>query len=87
MENWRNSPAFLGMDEIKRQKVEELFNLLNGKNINDALPVVTSWNMQLKQENISFTSQENELLSQLFLAELSPAQMKQFEFLKSFMKK
>ena len=78
MENWRNSPAFLGMDEIKRQKVEELFNLLKGKNINDALPVVTSWNMQLKQENISFTSQENELLSQLFLAELSPAQMKQF---------
>ena len=52
MENWRNSPAFLGMDEIKRQKVEELFNLLKGKNINDALPVVTSWNMQLKQENI-----------------------------------
>lgn len=87
MENWKNSPAFLGMDNIKRQKVEELFNLLRGKNINAALPIVTNWNMQLKQENISFTSQENELLSQLFLAELSPEQMKQFEFLKSFMNK
>jgi len=87
LENWRNSQAFLSMDAKKRQKVEELFNMLKGKNINDALPVVTSWNMKLKQENISFTQQENELLSQLFLAELSPAQMKQFEFLKSFMKK
>jgi len=87
LENWRNSQAFLRMDAKKRQKVEELFNMLKGKNINDALPVVTSWNMKLKQENISFTQQENELLSQLFLAELSPAQMKQFEFLKSFMKK
>ena len=87
MENWRNSPAFLGMDEKKRQKVEELFSLLKGKNINAALPIVTNWNTQLKQENISFTSQENEMLSQLFLTELSPAQMKQFEFLKSFMKK
>ena len=87
MENWRNSQAFLSMDAKKRQKVEELFNMLKGRNINDALPVVTSWNMKLKQENISFTQQENELLSQLFLAELSPAQMKQFEFLKSFMKK
>ena len=38
MEDWRNSPAFLGMDGRKRQKVEELFNLLKGKNINDALP-------------------------------------------------
>ena len=87
MENWRNSQAFLSMDAKKRQKVEELFNMLKGKNINDALPVVRSWSMKLKQENISFTQQENELLSQLFLAELSPAQMKQFEFLKSFMKK
>jgi len=58
LENWRNSQAFLSMDAKKRQKVEELFNMLKGKNINDALPVVTSWNMKLKQENISFTQQE-----------------------------
>ena len=87
MDNWKHNPAFLSMDRRKQQKVEGLFNALKGKNLNEALPVVTSWNMQLKQENISFTNEENELLSQLFLRELSPEQMKQFEFLKSFMKK
>ena len=86
MDNWKNNPAFLRMDRRKQQKVESLFNGLKGKNINEALPVVTNWNMQLKRENISFTSEENELLSQLFLNELSPGQMKQFEFLKSFIK-
>lgn len=87
MENWKNNPAFLGMDENKRQKVEALFSALNGKNLNEALPVITNWNLQLKQENIQFTNEENELLTQIFLQELSPEQMKQFELLKSFMKK
>lgn len=87
MENWKNNPAFLGMDGNKRQKVEFLFNALNGKNLNEALPVITNWNLQLKQENIQFTNEENELLAQIFLQELSPEQMKQFELLKSFMKK
>lgn len=85
--NWRINPAFLGMDEMKRQKVEDLFDALNGKNLNEALPVITNWNLQLKQENIQFTNEENELLSEIFLQELPPAQMKQFELLKSFMKK
>jgi len=84
--NWRINPAFLGMDEMKRQKVEDLFYALNGRNLNEALPVITNWNLQLKQENIQFTNEENELLSEIFLQELPPEQMKQFELLKSFMK-
>lgn len=87
MENWKNNPAFLGMDAKKRTMVEFLFNSLNGKNINDVLPIITSWNMQLKQNNISFTKEENDLLTQIFLQELNPAQMQQFEMLKAFMKK
>lgn len=87
MGNWRNDPAFLRMDSRKRQKVEELFDTLNGKNINDVLPLITNWNMQVKQQDISFTNEENGLLSKLFLQELSPGQMKQFEFLKSFINK
>ena len=75
------------MDEMKRQKVEDLFYALNGRNLNEALPVITNWNLQLKQENIQFTNEENELLSEIFLQELPPEQMKQFELLKSFMKK
>lgn len=82
-----NNPAFLGMDAKKRTMVEFLFNSLNGKNINDVLPIITSWNMQLKQNNISFTKEENDLLTQIFLQELNPAQMQQFEMLKAFMKK
>ena len=82
MGNWRINPAFLGMDEMKRQKVEDLFDALNGRNLNEALPVITNWNLQLKQENIQFTNEENELLSEIFLQELPPEQMKQFELFK-----
>ena len=50
--NWRINPAFLGMDEMKRQKVEDLFDALNGRNLNEALPVITNWNLQLKTRKI-----------------------------------
>lgn len=85
--NWKRNPAFLNMDLRKQYMIGILFNTLNGKNLNEALPIITNWNMQLKNENISFTNEENELLSQIFLQELAPPQVKQFEMLKSFMKK
>lgn len=87
MQNWKNNPSFLRIDARKRSMIEFLFNSLNGKNINDALPIITNWNMQLKQNNISFTKEENDLLTQIFLQELNPEQIKQFELMKAFMKK
>jgi len=75
------------MDKRKQQMVEQLFNSLKGRQLNNALPVITNWNMQLKNENISFSQEENDMLAQMFMQELNPAQMRQFEMLKSLMKK
>ena len=75
------------MDKRKQKMIETLFNTLKGKNLNQALPIITNWKMQLKQQNITFTPEENELLTQMFLQELSPAQRQQYELLKTFMQK
>lgn len=75
------------MDKRKQQMIETLFNTLKGKDLSQALPVISNWKMQMSQQNISFTAEENELLTQMFLKELSPAQRKQYELLKTFMKK
>lgn len=75
------------MDERKQRMIELLINTLNGKSLNDALPILTNWKLQLKQENITFTEEENQILTQIFLAELSPYQMQQYEFIKPFLKK
>jgi len=75
------------MDKRKQQMIETLFSALKGKNLNQALPVISNWKMQMAQQNIAFTAEENELLTQMFLQELSPAQMKQYEMLKTFMQK
>ncbi len=75
------------MDKRKQKMIETLFGTLKGKDLNQALPIITNWKMQLTQQNITFTPEENELLTQMFLQELSPAQRKQYEMLKTFMKK
>ena len=39
-----------------------------------------------QQENISFTPEENNLLTEIFLSQMTPAQRRQYEYMKPFMK-
>lgn len=82
MNNWKQNEAFKNIDSRKQRMIEILINSLNGKELKDALPILSNWKLQLKKENISFTKQENDMLADIFIQELSPSQRKQYEMLK-----
>lgn len=86
MSNWKQSDAFLNMDPKKQEMIELLQTALKGKQLTEALPILTNWKKQMQKENIAFTPQENQLLTEIFSSQMTPAQRQQFEYLKTFMK-
>ena len=83
----RTNPAFRQMEPVKQQMVEELMRALSGRQLKEALPVIAGWQKKMEQTGLSFTPQENKLLTEIFTAQMTPAQKKQYALLKQWMKK
>lgn len=86
MEDIRQNSAFQKMDTQKQQMIMLLIQSLQNKNLNQALPVIMNWNKQMQQKKISFTSEENALLTAILSAQMTPAQRKQYETIQAMMK-
>lgn len=86
MKEFKQNPSFQKMDPKKQQMIELLVDTLNHKKITEALPILMNWREQMKQEGLSFTEEENMLLAEIFSSQMTPAQKKQFEYLKPFIK-
>ncbi len=83
MESWQQNEAFRSMDPKKQKMIEQLAASLQGKKLTEALPLLTRWKQTMQQENIQFTPEENQILTAIFSAQLTPQQKKQFEFIKN----
>lgn len=83
MESWQQNEAFRSMDPKKQKMIEQLAASLQGKKLTEALPLLTQWKKTMQRENIQFTPEENQILTQIFSAQLTPQQKKQFEFIKN----
>lgn len=86
MKEFKENPNFQKMNPKKQQMIELLADTLNNKKLTEALPILMEWKEQMKQEGLSFTEEENILLTEIFTAQMTPAQRKQYEFLKPFIK-
>ena len=84
--NWQNHEAFQNLSPEKQSMILLLTESLENKQLTEALPVLMQWKQQLTAKNISFTSEENELLTQIFIENLSPAGRQQYEYLKPLIK-
>lgn len=84
--NWQNHKAFQNLQPEKQKMILLLTEALQNKKLTEALPVLMQWKQQMAAQNISFTAEENEILSQVFLENLSPAGRQQYEYLKPFIK-
>ena len=82
MESWQQNEAYRSMDPQKQNMIEQLAASLHGKKLTEALPLLTRWKRTMQQENIQFTPEENQILTDIFSAQLTPQQKKQFEFIK-----
>ncbi len=85
MNNWKNNKSFMQMDQNKQHMVELLVNSLHGKNLSEALPILSNWKDKLRTEQISFTAEEDKLLTDIFIEMLPPKQKSQHEFLRPFL--
>ena len=83
MESWQQNEAFRSMEPKKQKMIEQLAASLQGKKLTEALPLLTRWKKTMQQENIQFTPEENQILTVIFSAQLTPQQKKQFEFIKN----
>lgn len=86
MDSIKNNKAFLQMEPRKQEMVLLLIDSLNNKKLTEALPVLMQFREKMTQEGISFTEEENAMLTEIFINRLSPAQKKQYEYLKPFIK-
>ncbi len=84
--NFKKHPEYLKMEPKKQEMVSLLADTLTGKNLTEALPFLVQWKKQMQNEGLSFTPEENQILTNLFMEQMTPAQRKQYEFLKPFIK-
>ena len=85
MEKLETNREFQCMNEEKKRMVLLLKDTLTGKKLTEALPVLVEWKASMQKKGIVFTEQEKELLARLFTEQMTPAQKKQYEFLKPFL--
>ncbi len=84
--NWQNHEAFQKLQPEKQTMILLLTESLQNKKLTEVLPVLMQWKQQMAARNISFTEEENEMLTQIFMENLSPAGRQQYEYLKPFIK-
>lgn len=82
---WRNQEAFKQLSPQKQEMIQKLTSTLENKNLMEALPVLMEWKNKMQQDNISFTEEERELLTNLMLDNLTPAGKQQYEYIKPFL--
>ncbi len=84
MKRWMDHEVFRNMDIRKQTMIKSLSEALDGRELSQALPIVMEWRNQMQRENITFTQEENRLLTEMLSQQLTPAQRQQYEYLKRF---
>ena len=88
---WKNHPALAGMDPKKLFLLTKISEKIEGKNETDVLPILMAAMTSARKQNISFTSEEFELLFSILKEGKSPQQIQQMnqtmEFAKNVLSK
>ena len=74
---WKNHPALAGMDPKKLFLLTKISEKIDGKNEHDVLPILMAAMTSARKQNISFTSDEFELLFSILKEGKSPQQIQQ----------
>lgn len=85
MNQFKNNQDFQQIDSNKQQMIELLAQSLQGKQLTEALPIIMNWKKEMAQKNLSFTPDENTLLTSILTQQMTPDQKKQYEVLQMMM--
>ena len=88
---WKNHPALAGIDPKKLFLLSKISEKIEEKSENDVLPILMAAMTSARKQNISFTSDEFELLFSILKEGKSPQQIQQMnqtmEFARSVLSK
>lgn len=84
--NWTNNPAWSALSPEKKEILENLISQTKGLPPTQALPHLLQAQNILREKKISFSTEERDLLLNVFSAGLSPKEKATFETLRHFVK-
>ena len=80
-----NHPALKNIHPVKLRLLQEISRKARGHSVEDMLPQIMMVNKELKRRNLEFTKSESDLLMEVLMQNMSPADRKKFMMLRSFM--
>lgn len=86
MKHLNSNDSFQEMDPKKQEMILLLVQTLQDKKLTEALPLIMNWKRELQQKKLSFTAEENALLTSILAEQMTPEQKKQYETLQRMMR-
>ena len=83
--DWLNHPALSKMEPAKKEIMQQLIQSSRGKSMPQMIPLLQAATAKMKQQNLSFSKEENALIMELISQSMSPAEKKQFEKIKKML--
>ena len=85
--SWTNNPNIKNIDPRKLQILLDLMKEAEGKSMDKLIPLIISANKRLKEQNLSFTKSESDIMIEILTKNMSPKEKMQFEMLRKMMSK
>jgi hypothetical protein len=86
MINLRQNEAFQQISPEKQEMIERLASSLEGRQLSQAMPILTDWKRQMQEKNLTLTPEEDKIITDILFGQLTPSQKKQFDMLTRLMK-
>lgn len=85
--SWTNNPKIRNIDPRKLTILLELVKEAEGKPMDKLVPLIMSTNKKLKEDNLTFTKDESDVMVEILTKNMSPKEKMQFELLRKMMAK
>jgi hypothetical protein len=83
--SWINNPKLRNIDPRKMAVLLDLVRQADGKPMEQLIPLLTTANKRLQQQNMTFTKEESEVVIDVLTRNMSPKEKAQFEMIKRMM--
>ncbi len=79
------NPQFQNINPEKMRFLAELFNEMNGKDMDQKIQLLMSFGIRMKQANLQFTQQESQVIIEFMKQNLNPAERSKLDMLQQMM--
>lgn len=85
--SWTNNPKMKNVDPRKLTILLELMKEAEGKPMDKLLPLIMSTNKKLKEQDLTFSKDESDVMIEILTKNMSQKEKMQFEMLRKMMVK